>query len=124
MNIVLWIIQAVLAVAFLGAGILKVSQPIDKLKKNMHWVELMPPVAVRVIAVLEILGAIGLILPAVTHVLPWLTLVAAIGLVLTMIGAVIVHIRIKEVPGSLVPLVLLVLTLVVAYGRFALVPLS
>jgi uncharacterized membrane protein YphA (DoxX/SURF4 family) len=124
MNVVLWVIQILLALAFFVAGTLKVSRPINMLKKNMHWVEKTAPPLVRLVGVLEILGALGLILPAVTHILPWLIPVAAICLALTMIGAIIVHILLKETMGSLAPLILLLLTLLVAYGRFVLVPLS
>ncbi len=124
MNIVLWVLQILLALAFLGAGIMKVSQPIANLKKNMSWVEAAPVGAVRTIGVLEILGALGLILPAVTHILTWLTPVAAIGLVLTMIGAMILHIRLKETNRLVAPIVLLILALIIVYGRFALAPLS
>lgn len=124
MNIALWVVQILVAIAFAGAGIMKVSQPIDTLKKNMGWVEDVTPGNVRLVGVLELLGALGLILPAVTHILPWLTPVAAIGLVLTMIGALIVHIRRKENAGLGAPLVLLLLALFIAYGRFLVVPLS
>ena len=124
MNIVLWVVQALLALAFLGAGILKATQPIDKLKTNMGWVAHTTPPIVRLVGVLEILGAIGLILPALTHILPILTALAAVGLVLTMIGAIIVHIRLNEASRSVAPLVLLLLALFVVIGRFALVPLS
>ena len=93
MTIALWIVQILLALAFLLAGFMKVSQPIDNLKKNMGWVAHTTPPIVRLIGTLEILGGLGLILPAVTGILPWLTPVAAVGLVLTMIGAATVHIR-------------------------------
>ncbi len=73
MNIVLWVVQVLLGLAFIAAGSLKVSQPADKLKKNMNWVEDVTPTSVKGIGVLEILGGLGLILPAVTHILPWLT---------------------------------------------------
>jgi uncharacterized membrane protein YphA (DoxX/SURF4 family) len=121
MNIALWIVQILLALAFLLAGSMKVSQPIDKLKKNMNWTT---PGIVRLVGTLEILGSLGLILPAVTHILPWLTPVAAVGLVLTMIGAAIVHVRLKEFSGLAAPIVLLLLALFIVYGRFLLVPLS
>jgi len=124
MNIALWIIQILVALAFLMAGGMKVSQPTDKLKNNMAWAAHMTPGIVRLIGTLEILGAIGLILPAVTHILPWLTPVAAIGLVLTMIGASIVHIRLKEFSRLGVPLILLLLALFIVYGRFMIAPLS
>ena len=97
MNIVLWIVQILLALAFLMAGTLKATQPIDKLAVRMQWVNsLRPPQLVRLIGVLEILGAVGLILPAVTGIWPWLTPIAAIGLVLTMIGAMLLHVRLGE----------------------------
>jgi len=124
MNIVLWIVQILLALAFLMAGGMKVSQPIEKLKKAMSWTSHTSVGTVRLIGILEILGALGLILPAVTHILPWLTPVAAIGLVLTMIGAAIVHIRLKEFAGLGAPLVLFLLALFIVYGRFMISPLS
>ncbi len=124
MNIALWIVQILLALAFLMAGVMKSTQPIDKLAVRMKWVNAMkPPQLVRVIGILEILGAIGLILPAVTDILPWLTPVAAIGLVLTMIGAMIVHIRLGEGSHIAPNIVLLLLAAFVVIGRFVVVPL-
>ncbi len=124
MNIALWIVQILVALGFLMAGSMKISQPIDRLKKNMTWTAHTSPGIVRVIGTLEILGAIGLILPAVTHILPWLTPVAALGLVFTMIGATILHIRLKEFSRLGVPLILLLLALFIVYGRFMIAPLS
>jgi len=124
MNIALWIVQILLALAFLAAGSMKVSQPVEKLKTNMGWVEDTTPGNVRLVGAVEILGALGLILPAVTHILPVLTPIAAIGLVLTMIGAAIVHIRRKEFPGLAAPIILLLLALFIVYGRFVAVPLT
>jgi uncharacterized membrane protein YphA (DoxX/SURF4 family) len=124
MNIALWIVQILLALAFLLAGSMKVSQPIDKLKKSMAWTTHTTPGIVRLVGTLEILGALGLILPAVTHTLPWLTPVAAVGLVLTMIGAAFVHVRLKEFSKLGTPLILLLLALFIVYGRFLVVPVS
>lgn len=124
MNIALWVVQILLAIAFLMAGGMKVTQPMEKLKKAMSWTSHTTVGTVRLVGILEILGALGLILPAVTGVLPWLTPVAAIGLVLTMIGAAIVHIRLKEFAGLGAPLVLFLLALFIVYGRFMLSPLS
>ena len=124
MNIALWIVQILLALAFLMAGVLKASQPLDKLADRMKWVNAMrPPQTVRLIGILEILAAIGLILPAVTGIWPWLTPVAAIGLVLTMIGAMILHIRRGEFPLLRINTVLLLLAVFIVIGRFAVVPL-
>jgi hypothetical protein len=66
---------------------------------------------------IEIVGAVGLILPWLLDVAPILTPIAAVGLAAVMAGAVVVHIRRKEqfVP----PLVLGLLALVLAVIRFA-----
>ena len=124
MNIVLWVVQILLALAFLLAGTLKSTQPIAKLADRMQWVKsLRTPELVRVIGILEVLGAIGLILPAVTGILPWLTPVAAIGLVLTMIGAMMLHMRRGEVSHIAPNAILLLLAAFVVIGRFVVMPL-
>jgi len=124
MNIALWVVQILLALAFGMAGIMKVTQPIDKLEARMGWVKSVGPRGVRLIGSLEILGAIGLILPAVTGILPWLTPVAAACLALTMIGAMITHGRRGEYSQIGINVILLLLTLFVAYGRFVIIPIS
>jgi uncharacterized membrane protein YphA (DoxX/SURF4 family) len=124
MNIALWIVQILLALVFLMAGVMKASQPIEKLQKNMNWTKHVSPGFVRVVGILEILGALGLILPVATHILPWLTPVAAIGLVLTMIGAIITHVRLKEAGQAAMPLVLLLLSLFIVLGYFVFVPIA
>ena len=118
MSIALWIVQGLLAVAFLGAGATKLSQPKEKLLKNMPWVEDFSQPAVRLIGAAEVLGAIGVVLPALTGVLPWLTPLAALGLVLLMVGAAHTHLRRKEYGNVAINAVLLVLAAFVAYGRF------
>ena len=123
MNIVLWVVQILLALAFALAGFTKTTQPIEKLSARMGWVKDTPPGIVRLIGVLEILAAIGLILPAVTGIWPWLTPVAATGLVLTMVGAMITHGRRGEFSGLGVNIVLLALAAFVFIGRFIIVPL-
>ena len=118
MGIALWVAQVLLAVAFLGAGATKLSQPKEKLAKNLAWVEDFSQGTVRLIGALEVLGAVGLVLPALTGVLPWLTPLAAVGLVLTMVGAILTHLNRKENSAIAAPAVLLVLAAFVAYGRF------
>ena len=123
MNIALWIVQILLALAFLMAGGMKAMQPKEKLAEKMAWVENVSPGIIRLIGILEILGAIGVVLPALTGILPWLTPLAAVGLVLTMIGAAITHLRRSEYSMMIPGLVLLVLAAFVVYGRFVVAPL-
>jgi uncharacterized membrane protein YphA (DoxX/SURF4 family) len=118
MGIALWVVQVLLALAFLGAGATKLSQPKEKLLKNMAWVEDFSQRTVRLIGTLEVLGAIGIVLPALTGILPWLTPLAALGLVLLMIGAALTHLRRTEYGYIAMNVVLLVLAAFVAYGRF------
>ena len=124
MNMVLWIIQILLALVFLMAGLMKVTRPREVLAENMAWVEDFSQSQLRMIGALEILGALGLILPAVTGVLPRLAALAAVGLSLTMIGAIVVHIRRREYPNIIGNIVLLALVVFLAYGRIFVEPLS
>lgn len=124
MNIALWIVQILLALAFLMAGSMKATQPVEKLQQRMNWTKHVKPGTVRLVGILEILGALGLILPVATHILPWLTPVAAIGLVLTMIGAIITHVRLKEASAASAPAILLLLSLFIVLGYFVFVPIA
>lgn len=117
-DVFLWIVQALLAAVYLAAGVLKASQPKDKLKANLPWVEDFSAGTVKFIGVMELLGAIGLILPAVTGIATVLTPLAASGLALTMVLAAAVHVRRKEPSGVAVVAVLLILAVLVAWGRF------
>jgi uncharacterized membrane protein YphA (DoxX/SURF4 family) len=118
MNVVLWIVAGLLAVAFGAAGLMKLTQPKDKLAPNMAYVEDFSAGAIKAVGALEILAAVGLILPAVLDIAPVLVPLAALGLVIVMIGAAVVHARRGEHQMILTNVVLLVLAAVVAWGRF------
>ncbi|MEU3459531.1 DoxX family protein [Streptomyces sp. NPDC006733] len=91
MDIAYWILAGLLALFYLYAGALKTIRSREQLRPMMAWVDRMPLPAVRALGVVEILGAIGLILPPLTGIAPWLALAAAIGFVLLQIGAIAVH---------------------------------
>ncbi|MFI5892732.1 DoxX family protein [Actinoplanes sp. NPDC051513] len=119
MNVVLWIIASLLAVAFAASGLMKVLLPKERLKaQGMGWVDDWDGRAVKVIGVLEVLAAVGLILPAALDIAPVLVPLAATGLAIIMVGAIVVHARRKEYPVAIANVVLLILTVVVAWGRF------
>jgi uncharacterized membrane protein YphA (DoxX/SURF4 family) len=124
MNIALWVIQILLALAFLAAGVPKATQPIATLSKRLTWAKDVPAPFVRFIGVAEILGALGLILPALTGILPWLTVAAAIGLAVIMVAAIIFHILRGETNRIAFNIVFLLLLLFVTYGRIVLAPLA
>jgi uncharacterized membrane protein YphA (DoxX/SURF4 family) len=117
MNVTLWVIQILLAVAFLVSGITKVIRASDKLRAGLPEFH---PGVIRLVAAAEILGALGLLLPGATGIAPVLTPVAAVGLAIIMVGAVVTHARRKEGKSVAGNLVLLVLTMVVVVGRLLL----
>jgi uncharacterized membrane protein YphA (DoxX/SURF4 family) len=124
MNIVLWIVQVLLALLFLFSGGTKLFLPIETLNS------MAPPNAIhfsglflRFIGVCEVLGGLGLILPGLLRIRPGLTPLAAVGLMIIMIGAVVVSVMGPGVGTAIVPFVTLVLCAFVAYGRTKLVPL-
>lgn len=118
MNVFLWILQAVLAAMFAMAGVMKSTQPKDKLVEKLPWVADFSPATVRFIGIVEFAAALGLILPAATDIAPVLTPLAATGLVVVMILAAITHTRRKEPSAIAFNAVLLALAAVVAWGRF------
>ena len=118
MNIVLWVLQALLALVFLAAGLLKLVRPRERLRRMMPFVQDVPMGAVKLIGAIEVVGAAGLILPALLHIAVVLTPLAAAGLVIVMTGAVVTHLRRRETGPAVVPLVLGILAAIVAVLRF------
>jgi len=119
MNTTLWIAQGILAAMFAMAGVMKSTQPIEKLMKSgLIWVERVSVSTVRIIGLSELLGAIGLILPLALGILPVLTPIAAVGLAVIMILAIVHHLKYKENKAIVFNIVLFLLAVFVAYGRF------
>ncbi len=116
---VLWGLAGVLAVAFLAAGAMKLSQPKEKLvASGMGWAGDMSAGTVKLIGAMEVLAAVGLTVPALSGVAPVLVPLAALGLVLVMVGGVVVHARRGETQMIVVDVALLAFAAVVMWGRF------
>lgn len=121
MNIALWIVQGLLAVVFGGSGVAKATRDRKRLvDQGITWVEDFSPRAVKVIGILEILAAVGLVLPAITGIAPVLTPLAAVGIGLLMAGAAVVHFRRDEIAFIGVIAALFAAAAFVAWGRFGL----
>ncbi len=120
---VLWGVQILLALAFLGGGSLKLTTPEPGLiEAGMAWVERFPVGSRYPIGLCEVLGAIGLILPAALGILPRLTPVAAGLLAVMMAVAMVDHVVAGELVAMLPSVVLGSLSAFVAWGRWAAVP--
>ncbi|WP_172800411.1 ester cyclase [Mycobacterium sp. GA-1999] len=110
-----WIVTAVLAVAFLASGAMKVVQSREKLLDHGYrWAEGFTRSQIRWIGAAECLGAIGLIAPPIFRLWPVVSLAAAIGLTVLMVGAVIVHFRRHELTHTAAPAILAILTAALA----------
>jgi hypothetical protein len=119
MTYVLWIVQILLAALFLFAGGMKLVLPLDKLTGPVN----LPGALIRFIGVVEVLGALGLILPAALRIKPWLTPLAAAGLVIVMIGAVVITLIGGDAFAAVISFVVGLLAAFVAYGRWRLAPI-
>ena len=120
MNITLWVLQVLLAVAFFAHG----------------WLLLMPPaeIAAQMTAQLprwfwvflgwaEILAAVGLTLPGMTRILPGLIPAAAVGVMIVMISATVWHVVRAEYASAAITAVLLAMATYVAYARGRILPI-
>jgi len=91
MTVAYWIVAALLALLYLYSGGIKVARSKDQLRPMMGWIDAVPLRLARTIGVLEVLGALGLILPPLTGIATALALPAATGLVLIQVGAISLH---------------------------------
>ena len=125
MNILLWIIQALLALTFLFSGGLKLVLPAAVLQSMGPPSQVvLPGLFLKFIGVCEVLGGLGLILPGVFRRQQYLTPFAAMGLMVIMIGAVTITIMGLGFALAISPLITGLLCAFVAYGRWKLRPLN
>jgi uncharacterized membrane protein YphA (DoxX/SURF4 family) len=121
MNILLWVLQVLLALAFFAHGCLMLFPPasmVDQINASLpRWFQLFLGVA-------EILAAVGLTLPGFTRIQPWLVSWAAAGIMIVMICATIFHLMRGEVSSAITTVVLLAVATFVAYMRWRIAPIQ
>jgi len=120
-NILLWVLQVFLALAFLAHGLLLLFPP-AAIAEQMNaalarWFQIFLGVA-------EVLAAVGLTLPGMTRNHPWLVWCAAAGIMIVMISATIFHLVRGEISSAIVTVVLLVIATLVAYMRLRVLPIT
>jgi putative oxidoreductase len=118
LNIVLWTLQILMAVAYINAGYVKAFRPIAEIAPTIFWAPALPELLVRFIGISELLGALGLILPAALKIRPQLTTLAAAALSLVMLLANIYHITKGEFFVLPMTMAFLFILLFIAYGRW------
>jgi uncharacterized membrane protein YphA (DoxX/SURF4 family) len=121
MKILLWIIQALLGLLFLFAGVMKFVMPVAEMNRQAPIA--LPGWFLHFIGACEILGALGLNVPALVRIKPGLTPLAAAGLAIITLGATIITIK-AGISMAAFPFIVCLLSLLVAYGRWRLAPIS
>lgn len=121
MNIILWILQVLLAAAFAAHGWMLVSPPPELLPIMNE--QLGVPFRLF-LGVAEIAGAIGLLLPAMTRKMPWLMPLAAGCLAFVVASATVLHLSRGETSASVTTAILFLLCAFVAYGRWRVRPVA
>jgi len=121
MKILLWVLQVLLALAFLAHGVMLLVPPqaiAEQLNASLpRWFQVFLGVA-------EVLAAVGLTLPGMTRIQPWLVPLAAAGIMIVMVSATIFHLMRGEVSPALTTIVLLAMATFVAYMRWRVLPIQ
>jgi uncharacterized membrane protein YphA (DoxX/SURF4 family) len=120
MNIVLWVLQGLLAVAFFAHGWLFLSPP-PEIATQMNatlprWFQLFLGIA-------EVLAGVGLTLPGLTRIRPWLVTWAAVGIMIVTVSATAFHLMRGEFNSAAITFVLLAMATFVAYMRHRVRPI-
>ena len=118
MNTILWIAQIFLAVTFLYSGFCKSTLPEQQLiSRGQTGVVGLRPATIRFIGISEIAGSVGITLPWALNIFPFLTPLAAGCFALLMLLAAPIHYRLKEPRNVGINITLLLLALLVTFGR-------
>ncbi len=121
MNILLWVLQVILAIYFIVTGVIHFVLP-EGLPAAMSWMYSLSPTLHYISGIAEILGGLGLILPGLTKIKTWLTPLASLGLVLVMVGAMVYHLQRGEIQNLGINIILALIAGFIAYGRWRLKP--
>lgn len=113
----LWSIQGVLFLVFVGTGLWKLLTPIAELAKMIPWAGQVSTAFLYMTAVVDLLGGLGILLPTLTRIMPRLTVLAALGCAALQGCAIVFHLSRGEVANTPFNVLLLALSLFVAYFR-------
>ena len=121
MNIVLWVLQVLLAVAFVAHGWLFLSPPPEiavQMNASMpRWFQLFLGVA-------EVLAGVGLTLPGLTRIQPYLVTWAAVGIMIVTVSATVFHVVRGEMSSAAITLLLFAMATFLAYMRHRVLPIG
>lgn len=124
LHITLWIAQILLATTLIWSGSIKLFQSIEQLAAMWPWAGEVPVALVKFTGIVDLLGALGLVLPALLRIQPKFTPIAAIGIVVLMICAITFHILRGEGSNIGVNIIFALIAAFIAWGRLKKAPIA
>ena len=122
LNITLWIVQAVLAASFFWGACMKLFMPVNELSAMWPWAGQIPRVLVKITGIVDLTGAIGLIVPSLLRIKPVLTPISAIAIIALMICASLFHIARDETSQIGANIIFAMMAAFIAWGRLKKAP--
>lgn len=111
-----YILQIILVIMFLMSGLMKLMMPKAKLAMKMKPLRTLSGGQIKLLGLLEVLGALGIILPMWVSLPAMLPFYAVLGLALVVFSAVIAHLKVGDKKEAMMPLVLLIIAVYVLYA--------
>lgn len=124
LHIGLWVVQALLAVIFVGTGVWKLVTPLPALAAAMPWMGQVAPGFLYLTAVVDLCGGLGIVLPSLTRIKPGLTVLAALGCAAFQACAIVFHFSRGEAANTPFNFLLVALAMFVFWGRRSRVPIA
>lgn len=124
LDIGLWVVQGLLALTFVGTGVWKIATPIAQLAAMIPWAGQVSPGFLYAIAVIDLLGGLGILLPSLTRIKPGLTVLAALGCAALQVCAIVFHFSRGEAINTPFNFFLVALSLFVFWGRHKKAPIT
>lgn len=122
-HIILWVAQVTLAVLFIAGAIMK-FQPIETISAMMPWTGQVPIWIVRLLGLIDLLAAVGLILPSMLRIKPQLTTWAALSIITLMFSAIVFHVSRGEASAIGVNIISAIIALFIVWGRLKKAPIT
>jgi protein-S-isoprenylcysteine O-methyltransferase Ste14 len=123
MNIVLWVLQAILGIKFISVAFTHgIRHDQTQMRQSIQKMGQIARPLLIVIAILTLLGSVGLIVPAAFGVLTWVTPLTAAILAALMLVSIVFHINCREKPNTIADIILFAIAAFVAYGRWVISP--
>ena len=123
LHVSLWVVQVLLAFLLMLGAIMK-FMPVEKVAPIMPWMGQVPEWVLRLLGMVDLLGAVGLILPALLRIKPLLTPIAALGIIVLMICASIFHVSRGEASKIGFNIFMIAMAAFIAWGRFRKAPIA